>query len=190
MEAYNLKGYQVAFAPPLRYEDVYYDVAVQTEGDRSPTRDEFRRVLQGVLTERFHLKSHYEMKEMPVFALVIGKNGPKLNSSKADAEFSGNHGVKGRNQTVTATAFTMEHLATEIGNGFVWERPVVDKTGLAGKYDIKLEATPEHRMSRDPQLGDISIFSAVQEQLGLKLEAQKDNVKILPIDNVDKPSEN
>ena len=69
-------------------------------------------------------------------------------------------------------------------------RPVVDRTGLAGAYDFKLEATPEYRLNRDPDAADLSIFTAVQQQLGLKLEPQRAAVDVLVVDHVEKPSQN
>ena len=85
---------------------------------------------------------------------------------------------------------TMEGLVEQISNAFL-DRPVVDKTGLTGTYDIRLTYTPENWMSRGPEPDlDVSIFTAVQEQLGLRLVQQKANVEILVVDHVENPSEN
>jgi uncharacterized protein (TIGR03435 family) len=129
------------------------------------------------------------MKEIPVYAVVVGKNGPKFKESAGDAAFSSHHGVNGRNQNVIASMYTMDHLARAFGD-FGVDRPVVDKTGLTGTYDIKMEATPEYRINRSPELGDISVFTAVQEQLGLKLEKQTAMTEILVVDHMEKPSAN
>ena len=125
-----------------------------------------------------------------MYALVVGKNGPKFKESSADAQFFGNHGVNGRNQNVTGSKYTMEFLARNIQGSFGVDRPVVDKTGLLRTYDIKMEATPEFSMNREPELGDISVFTAVQEQLGLRLEAQKGIIEILVVEHLEKPSAN
>jgi uncharacterized protein (TIGR03435 family) len=85
---------------------------------------------------------------------------------------------------------TMESLANEMGNNFFVDRPVIDRTGLNGTYDFKIEATPEFRYNINPQPEDISVFSAIREQLGLKLDPQKANVEVLIVDHVEKPSEN
>jgi uncharacterized protein (TIGR03435 family) len=77
-------------------------------------------MLQRLLTERFNLKVHHEMKEMPVYALVIGKGGPKFKESTADAEFSGFGGVNGRNQYMKCTKADMENLTFTIQNSFLW----------------------------------------------------------------------
>jgi uncharacterized protein (TIGR03435 family) len=84
----------------------------------------------------------------------------------------------------------MEGLVKEISNAAFLDRPVLDKTGLTGTYDIRLTYTPENRMSRGPEPDlDVSIFTAVQEQLGLRLVQQKADVEILVVDHVEKPSE-
>jgi uncharacterized protein (TIGR03435 family) len=191
MEAYALKRYQVIFTD-LRLrstanQDVYNIVAKASDG-HDPTRSEFRQMLQTLLSERFGLKVHREMKEMPVYAMVAGKSGPKFKESAPDTPFVANHGVNGRNQNMTLSQVTMELLADEVGN-YGLDRPVIDKTGLTGKYDIKFEATLEFRL-RDPQPGDISTFDAIQSQLGLKLEPQKANIEVLVLDSISKPSEN
>ena len=152
---------------------------------------EFRQMLQTLLAERVNLKVHREMKEMPVYALVVGKNGPKLKESALDASSADNRvGVNGRNQSMTASAATMEKLADTIRNIFFTDRPVLDKTGLTGTYAFKIEATPEFRINNSPELSDISVFTAVQEQLGLKLEPQKAMMEILVVDHIEKPSGN
>jgi uncharacterized protein (TIGR03435 family) len=84
----------------------------------------------------------------------------------------------------------METLVGAIQRGFNSDRPVVDRTGLTGTYDLKLEATPEWRIDSNPDPNEVSIFTAVKEQLGLKLEAQKAMIEILVIDRVEKPSAN
>ena len=190
MEAYNLKGYQVSFAAPDPAPDVFYDIAARAEGGGVRTKNEFRQMLQTLLVERFHLKTHRQMMERPVYALLIGKNGPKLKESAPDAQVTFLGGVNGRNQTVTASKATMETLVGAIQLGFNSDRPVIDRTGLAGTYDLKLEATPEWRIDSNPDPNEVSIFTAVKEQLGLKLETQKAMIEILVVDHVEKPSAN
>jgi uncharacterized protein (TIGR03435 family) len=189
-EAYSLELYQVSFAASIaastaasisQPEATYYDIVAKADGDATPSRAEFRQMLQTLLAERFNLKVHREMKEMPVYALVVARSGPKFKESASDAALVANHGVNGRNQNVTLSRATMEVLARDIRGSFGVDRPVLDKTGLTGTYDIKIEATPEFRMNRvgdDP--GQISVFTAVQQQLGLKFEPQK-----APIEKLD-----
>ena len=81
-------------------------------------------------------------------------------------------------------------LVTERLGGEGVDRPVIDKTGLTGKYEIRLEATPEFRINNNPQPEDLRIFDAIQQQLGLKLEPQKAGIEVLVVDRMDKPSAN
>jgi uncharacterized protein (TIGR03435 family) len=196
LEAYNLKNYQVSLGPAIALSDTYYDVVAKAEGDGSPTKAEFRQMLQALLAERFKFKFHREMKDIPVYALVVGKTGPKFRESIPEAlEAAGAtpvnlHGVNGRNQNITMSEASMESVADFIMNGLFADRPVLDKTGLTGKYNIKLEATPEFRMNNNPQPEDVSLFDAVQQQLGLRLESQKAGIEVLVVDHIEKPSEN
>ena len=189
MEAYNLKNYQVSFAVP-QPEMVYYDIFAKAEGDGAPSRNDFRQMLQTLLADRFKLKVHREIKEMPVYALVVGKNGPKFKESAPDAVWSGRGTVNGRNQAMAQTKATMDDVAETIRNNGFLDRPVLDKTGLTGTYDFKIESTPEFRINNNPELTDISVFTAVQDQLGLKLEPQKAPIEILVVDHIEKPTAN
>jgi uncharacterized protein (TIGR03435 family) len=188
MEAYNLKSYQVSLASVPG--DTYYDIAAEADEASAPSKAEFRRMLQALLADRFRLKVHRERKEMPVYALVVGKGGPRFAESPSDAVFSGFHGVNGRNQNMTLSKASMDVVAEEISN-YGLDRPVVDQTGLTGFYDIKMEATPEYRMSRQADgERDISVFDAVQQQLGLKLKPSRALIEVLVVDHIEKPSEN
>jgi uncharacterized protein (TIGR03435 family) len=84
----------------------------------------------------------------------------------------------------------MDELAAEIPNALGSDRPIVDRTGLTGAYDFKLEATLLSRINRDPGDGDLTIFTAVQEQLGLRIEPQRTAIQVLVIDHFEKPSVN
>ena len=189
-EAYGLKGYQVSLSEANSNGDVYYDIAAIAEGDAAPSKSEFRLMLRTLLAQRFNLKFHFETKELPVYALIVGRNGPRFKKSAPDASDAALIGVHGRNQTITIPRESMESLAEDIANSFFVDRPVVDRTGLIGTYDIKLEATPEFRIDRNSEPEDIRVFTAVQEQLGLKLEPAKAAVQILVIDHIESPSEN
>jgi len=191
LEAYNLKPYQVSWAAAAEQQDIYYDVIAKAEGDSAPTKDEFRKMMQAMLAQRFNFKFHREMKSMPVWALVVGKYGPTFRESGPDDPVVNNHGVNGRKQNVVLSQGSIESLTDSIrGTFFVSDRPVLDKTGLTGKYTLKLEATPEFRINDNLQPGDISVFDAVQAQLGLKLESQKADIEVLVVDHMEKPSGN
>jgi len=188
--AYDLKDYQIAWAPGLKYDfDTMYDITAKAEGDTVPTKAQFKQMMQSLLAERFKLKVHREQREMQVYALIIGNSGPKFKESAPGEEGFGNFGVKGRNQIMTLKKATMEDVVQALGVYVPGGRPIIDRTGLTGTYAVKFEATPDFRM-RNPEPDDVSVFTAVQEQLGLKLETQKAMIEVVVIDHVEKPSEN
>jgi uncharacterized protein (TIGR03435 family) len=195
MEAYSVKSYQIALATVLRAnesQNVFYDISARAPGESAPTRNDVRKMLQTLLADRFKLAIHREMKEMPVYALVADKNGPKLKESKADGECTVHAGPptpSGRNYEATLSNCAIDELVDQLRSLLVSDRPVVDKTGLTGKYDIRMVATPEYKIRTQSEPGDISTFSAVQD-LGLKLESVKAPIEVINIDQVEKPSEN
>ena len=194
-EAYDLQNYQVQSAgmPALMLSnDTLYDITAKAEGDGTPTRAQFRQMLQALLADRFKLKVRWEPVEMPVYALVVGKGGPKFKPSSPDSDPTVRVTCSPNctsNYVVTMPKGTMEDLARQLG-GPGMERPVVDKTGVAGTFDIKLTYKPERSGNPEPDLNDISIFTAVQDQLGLKLEPRQATIDTLVVDHVEKPSEN
>jgi uncharacterized protein (TIGR03435 family) len=187
--AYNVEGYQVVLTPALSaFGDKSYDIVAEVDGSRVPTTAEFREMLKSLLTDRFKLTAHHEQREMPVYALVVGANGPKFKQSAPDEKFSGFMGVNGRNENMTMTDAAMAEIARSIRN--FTDRPVVDKTGLTGTYDIKFKATPEFRIENSSDPHDISIFDAVVDQLGLKLQSEKDMVDVIVVDHIEAPTPN
>ncbi len=131
-------------------------------------------MLRTLLADRFKLASHSETKELPLYSLVVGKNGPRIQEVK-DGIGSMSAG-KGRLSGRMPIVDFARYLSPILG------RAVVDRTGLTGAFDIKLEWTPGDDASGP------SIFTAVQEQLGLKLESAKGPVEILLIDHAEKPA--
>lgn len=188
--AYDLKGsYQVARTPALSaVGNNMYDIEAEVDGTRVPRDTEFRQMLQSLLSDRFKLQVHHEQREIPVCALVVAKGGPKLKQSAPDEKFSGFNGMDGRNQTAALTDATMDQIVRTVSN--FTDRPVVDKTGLTGMYDVKFEATPAFRIDRNPDPHDISILTALPEQLGLKLESEKDMIDVVVVDHVEPPTPN
>jgi uncharacterized protein (TIGR03435 family) len=163
--------------------------------------------VQSLLAERFNLKVSHSSKELPIYALVVAKNGPKLTKSADAPPGPGAPGGPGARRMMsfqmgelTATGISMSMLADRIAREV--GRNVVDKTGLEGRYDFTLHWTSDRQaLSAGPADGGPgpapsanssgpSIFTALQEQLGLKLESQKGPVETLTIESVEKPSEN
>lgn len=139
-------------------------------------------MIQALLADRFGLKTHREPRELPIYALVVAKSGSKLSSSKFDGTLV-HHGRDYLNaQGITLPAIAQE-LARDSG------RVVVDKTGLTGRFNIDLRWQPDDAPP-DQDTNLPSLFTAVQEQLGLQLESAKGPVDVLVIDNVHEPSAN
>lgn len=159
-----------------------------------------RGMLQRLLVERFALKTHTESRERTVDALVQGKGGSKLkrtaelgNGAKTDGDspprWSGLHN-DGRGH-IEGRGATMEMLANVLGTqSDIGGRMVADATGMGGDYDFDLRFTPEQAGAHTDGSAGASLFAALQEQLGLRLESRKVPVKVLVIDSVEKPSVN
>lgn len=182
--AYDLRGYQISGGPGWQ-ESAGYDIVATVEHPVTPsleTRPYFQQLLQSLLADRFHLQVKLETKELPVYALTVGKDGPKLGGGEKPRDPAAMRMRGGPGQMIGERINTQildEALSEVLG------RPVVDKTGLTGFYDFKLEWTPDDSDTPGP-----SIFTAIQEQLGLKLEPQKAPVKVLVIESAEKASEN
>ncbi len=165
---------------PEWFDDAYYDVAAKPEGDVGLSYEQLRPLLQRLLQERFHLANHREAKNFEGYALVVAKGGSKLKTSNSDSNRSQFRPgeVQGWNQPVKVLARLLRYSSG---------KPVADKTGLKGKYDFDLRyATLEEANSTLP-----SVFTAVQEQLGLKLVRQMVPVEMFVIDHVDRvPTDN
>lgn len=165
-------------------------------------KEMLHQMMQSLLAERCKMTVHREMRDKSVYALVVGKNGPKFQKSETiapDAILAKHPNVgaiPGGGMFATGAGGSMElygvplkTLAIVLSNKA--GRPVVDKTGLTGVYDIKLEITQPGAPAEDgTQDSGPSIFTIVQEQLGLRLESAKDSVETLVIDHVERPAEN
>jgi uncharacterized protein (TIGR03435 family) len=178
--AYHLKDLQIFGAPAwLDAFDSAYDMEGKPAG---PVTDEqCRLMVQSLFADRFKLAAHLEMKESSVYLLTIGKNGVKLREG-GGVKFGGSTEVDASGKLAYAEGWTMTQLASRLVD--FTGRPVVDRTGLAGKYGITLDFSRADGDDRP------SIFTAVQEQLGLKLEAAKAPVEMLIIDHIEKPGGN
>jgi len=171
--------------------DTPYDVEAKAEGERAPTQAEFRQLMRSLLADRFRLKLHHEMRPTAIYALIVGRGGPKFKESTPGASTTGHTGISGPNNVLTLPASTMEGFVRSLANAAFLDRPVVDRTGLSGTYEIRLTYTPENRIGRavsDP--AEITVFTAVSEQLGLRLVPQQAELLHLVVDHVEKPTGN
>ena len=177
--AYRVKDYQIVGGPHWIDTD-HYDVSAKAPEGFIPTGEQMQPMLQALLADRFGLKLHRETREMPAFALVVAKGGPKLTATtKPDNRISVAHGF------FTGQKIDMAGLADALEMGS--DRAIVDQTGLSGQYDVTLKWNPD---ATDPDPSAVPLVTAIQEQLGLKLEATKAPVEVLVIDSVEKASEN
>jgi len=190
---YRFEDYQISGGPDW-INTAKWDVAGKTETplsgpDRYPT---MFRMCQTLLEDRFQLKVYRETRELPVYYLVVGKNGHKLHEYH-EGERDAPKGLRVQNGELSGMA-EMSNLAFFLS--LQMDRPVHDKTGLTGRFVFSLKYAPDDRRAEPGEealatdTNRPSLFTAIQEQLGLKLEGQKGPVEILVIDSVQKPSEN
>jgi uncharacterized protein (TIGR03435 family) len=161
--------------------------------DRDPdalkklTGRQYGQMLLPFLVERFQLKAHTETKTLPVYELVVIKDGPKFKQSEDDMHGSGTSVHGGHDgKELTAHNLSMTSLASSLTNEV--HRTVIDKTGLTGKYDLGMKWSADDGTAAADSVP--SIFTALPEQLGLKLQAGKGPVETLVVDSVEMPSEN
>ena len=217
--AYRVRDFQITGGPSWLETDRWDIEARAEEGSFSPptsppdpnTPDPMSIRLQSLLEDRFQLKIHHETKELPIYELSVLKGGSKIKLSE-DQTFpipgqAGSPppqpgavprgGLRRNPGNITAAAVPLSVLAMALSQQL--GRPIVDKTGLQGLYDLKLQWTPDSQPSgvRDagvpappPDQDGPSIFTALQEQLGLKLDSAKGPVDIIVVDSAQKPSEN
>jgi uncharacterized protein (TIGR03435 family) len=185
--AYNIKDYEL-FGEPHWADIDRYNISANAESGTELTRDLARPMMRSLLADRFQLKIHTEMKELPVYALVVAKGGPKFKESPPGAQKLLTLGSKGKVNVMTVTKGDMAQLAGQFSRRNDVDRPVIDKTGLTGTYDYKVEWGDDVAVRADADV--VSIFRAIPEQLGLKLEPTKVPVPVVVVDHAEKPSEN
>jgi uncharacterized protein (TIGR03435 family) len=193
MMAYGLDPRQIVGGPPWTTADEYDIDAVAAEG--VPTAGNWDVMLQKLLAARFQLTLHHELREMSVYTLTVAKGGPKLKTADAD---EGHSSGCSRLGVCNFRGEPTEHFAHWLQ--LVLDKPVVDKTTLTGNFDFTLTWTPDESQftsmgihvpaAADNPNAPPELFTALQEQLGLKLEPQKTQAQVLVIDHVEQPSEN
>jgi uncharacterized protein (TIGR03435 family) len=203
--AYDVEGFQ-CLGGPAWFESDLYDIEAKPDSGTEEQLQKlgmqqrmqiYRRMQQALFADRLKLKVHYETREMTIFALVVAKGGLKMHEARAGDTYS--NGLKGSdgkafgagafsvgNGKMTAQGMSMDALAGQLAG--TTSHIVENKTGLTGAYDFTLRYS-----AVDPPPPDStapSIYTALEEQLGLKLESTKGPVKVLVIDHVERPSEN
>jgi uncharacterized protein (TIGR03435 family) len=171
--AYNVRGNQVL--GPAWIDSEHYDVVAQGAADSS--EEQLRLMLRSLMEERFKLALHRETRDLPSYLLVVSKSGAHLHLAEGDGP---SRYLPGRGG-VSAQHVTLDRFAELLANRM--DRPVVNATGLSGVYDIDLKWAPDSAAGDDP---GPSVFTAIQEQLGLRLEAKKTGTEVLVIDRAEK----
>ena len=195
--AYDLQANQIIGGASWMSTDKY-DLVAKPDAPGAPSDKQWKGMLQKLMADRFQLKFHRQNKEMSAYVLTVAKNGPKL--TKSDGDPNGLPGLffhqLGQLYVQNATMGDF----TQLMQAVVLDRPVVDQTGIQGRWNFVLKWTPD-----ESQFGGMGVkvppptnaadappplFTAIQEQIGLKLEARKAPVDVIVIDHVEQPSPN
>ena len=176
---YGLRDFQIVDAPKW-ISDWTYRYDIQAKAATPQTSEQLKLMARALLAERFALKVHKETREMPVYLLVPAKKGLKLNVTEEKAR-----GIEFVEEGVIRGRASIDDFIRAISRSL--DRPVLDRTGFSGSFDFRLEWAPANPKPEDARA---SLFVAVQEQLGLKLEPQKAPVEVLVIDHAEQPSGN
>jgi uncharacterized protein (TIGR03435 family) len=179
--SYQLEDYQIAGGPSWM-DSAGFDIEAKPSVELS--REQVRQAIQALLADRFHLVSHRETRQLPIYALVVGKAGSKLQPAAGDASSNGTFKMG----ELKAPKMSMSGLASILT--FDLKRPVRDQTGLKGDFAFSLDWTRGLTESDAGPSARPSIFTAVQEQLGLKLESTKGPVEVLVVDRLEMPTGN
>jgi uncharacterized protein (TIGR03435 family) len=194
---YSIQTKQMENAPA--WFDEKYDLDGVPDVEGQPNIQQMRILIRDALVERFGLKFHNEQRELSVYALTLAKGGPKMTITADKPSTPGNFlfGGLGRLRVTNSTMKDFCHGMQEA----VMDKPVVDQTGLTERYDFNLNWTPDQSQfvamgahvpppNTDDPNAPPSLYVALQEQLGLKMESTKANTDVMVIDHVEKPSAN
>jgi uncharacterized protein (TIGR03435 family) len=197
---YDLHGKQIIGLPAWAESDKY-DITGRPEVPGQPSSEQVKSMIRKLVVDRFQLKFHREKKELSVYAMTVTKTGAKITKSQADP--NGFPGL-GFGRAPAGMSFNVMNASmaeiTSVLQGSLLDKPVVDQTGLSEKYDFTLKFTPDASQlvgfgppppaAADNADAPPDLFTAIQQQLGLKLESTKAPADVLVIDSVEKPSAN
>ncbi len=197
--AYGVQAKQIIGGPDWAEKD-RYDIAAVPDVEGIPSPQQLRNMIRKLLAERFQLKFHNEKRELPAFVLSISKTGQKLSPTQLNGPLPG-IGIQGGSDGLS---LLLRNANMSDFTGFlqspVLDRPVIDETGIAGRFDFSVKFTPDdsqfHGHPPVPPSSDDkaepapNLFEAIQQQLGLRLEAKKVQVDVMVLDHVEKPSQN
>jgi uncharacterized protein (TIGR03435 family) len=196
--AYGVQDKQIIGAPSWVESDKF-DIEAQPDAPGAPNKDQVSMMMQKLLTDRFQLKFHKDTKELPAYVLTAAKTGQKMTKSEVPDQLPGLFFTNISPATLTVRNATMDDVC-HLFQSAVLDRPVVDQTGITGKWNFLLKWTADESQFsgmgvKVPPPSDAAdapppLFTAIQEQIGLKLDAGKAQIPVLVIDKVEKPSAN
>jgi uncharacterized protein (TIGR03435 family) len=196
--AYGLHPKQIAKGPSWMSSE-RYDILAEPNGEGQPNDAQWKIMLQKLLADRFKLSFHREKQQLSVMAITVEKNGPKLTKSTGDPNDASSILLRGLGNLMARNATIVDFA--QVMQAVVIDRPVVDQTGITGKYDFTLLWMPnETQFANMPAFTSVApadngnappdLYKAMQQQLGLKMESTKAPVDVLVIDHVEEPSPN
>jgi uncharacterized protein (TIGR03435 family) len=189
--AYGLHPRQLAGGPGW-LESSRFDVVGLASGDRQPTEPEWMKMMANLVAERFHLRFHLEKRELAVYAIRVAPGGPNLKSSDGGPNTMPSLAFRGRGELVARNA-SLNDLAWELQSA-VLARPVVDRSGLTQRFDFTLSWTPDEfqtsALAGEARTAETApnLFTAVRQQLGLRLTAARSKVDVMVIEHIALPN--
>jgi uncharacterized protein (TIGR03435 family) len=182
-QAFGVRQLQILGGPGWVTTD-NFDISATTGTTKDLNDRELRPYFESLLTQRFGFKYHRETKDAPIYSLVAGKGGARLTPHEGEVNTSVNISSGSGKVSVNACCISMADFANLLSGRS--DRIVVDNTGISGSYDVKLEWAPDPA----PESTIPSLFAALQEELGLRLEPARGPVEMIVIDSIEKPTEN
>jgi uncharacterized protein (TIGR03435 family) len=187
--AYGIHPEQL-IGEPTWFTTGRYDIVGVPDVEGEPNLKQWQGIVRKVLADRFGLKFHTEKRELTVYAITVAKGGSKMRKSQGDPNTLGDEGDNDRGGQTTMKITNMSMTAFALVMQFFMDKPVVDQTGLAGRWDFQWTwTTDESRASPDANAAP-GMFTAIQEQLGLKLDATKAQADAFVVDHVERPGPN
>jgi uncharacterized protein (TIGR03435 family) len=196
--SYDVQAKQLIGLPPWAETDKY-DIDAKPDGEGAPSSKQWKGMIQKLVAERFKLTFHRDKQELSVYVLSVAKGGPKLTKSEGDPNGLPGLFFRGKLGDLGVRNANMGDF-TGLMQSAVLDRPVVDQTELTGRYDFTLVWTPDDSQfsgmgakippPTDSANAPPNLYTAIQEQIGLKLDATKAPADVMVVDHVEKPSEN
>jgi len=196
--AYRINGKQIVGAPEW-FDSERFSINAVSDGHGAPSDKQWRMMVQKLIAERFKFKTHTEKRELSVYVLSVGKDGPKNLTKSLSTEILPRLSIVPDPAGFVSSVqnATLKEYADIALQGMLLDRPVLDQTGITGRYDFKITFMPDESVfgghGPAPPTSDNpapNFFTAIQEQLGLKLDAVRAPADVMVIDHVERPSDN